>query len=102
MWEAMGPDALMPPAWIRFEMSSCSHASTVCTRSVGAGAYVPAGSGHHTLFLVVQLCHSSDFGRSDTSLLCYLGDLLRFVCFSGLKHGTEDGAVYDLDPRMLV
>ena len=32
----------MPPAAMRAATSCCSHACSVCTRSVGAGEYVPA------------------------------------------------------------
>lgn len=42
MRDWIGGAALTPPAWMRSISTCCTQASTVCTRSVGAGAYVPA------------------------------------------------------------
>lgn len=63
MLDAIGAATLTPPASIRSEMSSCSHARMVCTRSVGAGEYVPA---HIVMshFIKVAGAFVSHFGQA--------------------------------------
>ena len=60
----MEDDALTPPAWILSMRHWWIHDAIVCTRSVGAGAYVPACMPRITMCRAVVACNCSTGSES--------------------------------------